>query len=96
LSKIAAQRIIARVITIKLDLTDGMRRELEARVRDGAYASVEDYVRDLVVTDLSDDEDGWEITPELAAALAKGEASEFLPYGTEAIWAEALKRFRSH
>ena len=81
------------MITIKLDLSDGLQRELEARLREGAYANIEDYVRDLIASDLSDDEDSWEMTPELAAALAEGEASGFVPYDFESIVAEARARF---
>lgn len=59
---------------IQLQLTDQMKTELEARARDGAYEDVADYVHDLIKADL-DRDDAWEMTPELAAALAEGDAS---------------------
>ena len=63
------------MITISLDLSDDLKRVLEARLQDGAYATIEEYVRELIQSDLADDEEAWEVTPELAAALAAGTAS---------------------
>jgi len=60
--------------TIQLQLPDEMQASLEARAHDCAFADVADYLRDLIRSDL-EREEGWEMTPELAAALAEGDAS---------------------
>ena len=79
------------MITVNLNLSEGMQRELDLRMRDGTYATVEDYVRDLIEADLADD--AWEITPEIAAAIDEAEASGFEPYDRESILAEARAKF---
>jgi Arc/MetJ-type ribon-helix-helix transcriptional regulator len=83
------------MLTIRIDLTDGMQRELEARVRDGAHDSIEDYVRELIASDLSDDDDSWEMTPELAALLKEGQDSGTDPRSVSEIFAEARKRWNA-
>jgi Arc/MetJ-type ribon-helix-helix transcriptional regulator len=82
------------VITIRLDLSDGARRELEVRVRDGGYPTIEDYVRELIETDLADDEAGWEMTPELAAALRQGAEESRAAHDFASLMARAKARLR--
>ncbi|MBO9622693.1 MAG: hypothetical protein J7500_08270 [Sphingomonas sp.] len=82
------------MITIRLDLSDSVKRELEARVRESAHATIEDYVRDLIETDLVQEE-SWEMTPELAAALKEGESSGVDSRSLEDILADARKRWRA-
>jgi len=79
------------MITIKLDLPDAMQHELEVRIRETSYANVDDYVRDLIKSDL-EQEDGW-ITPEIAAAIDEGESSGFEPLDMQSIIAEARAEF---
>jgi Arc/MetJ-type ribon-helix-helix transcriptional regulator len=65
---------IPNMATIQLQLPDETQASLETRARECAFADVTDYVRNLIRSDL-EREEGWEMTSELAAALAEGDAS---------------------
>lgn len=67
---------------------------VEAHVRDGRYADVSDYIRDLILADLGPEGD-WEVTPELAAAIEEGEASGYVSFDPVSILNEARAKFRS-
>jgi len=75
--------------TIRFEISEEMRAGLEARASESDYADVADYLRDLIQADL---EDSWEMTPELAAALAEGEASGIDSRSIEDIIADGRKR----
>lgn len=77
---------------IQLQLTDQMKTELEARARNGAYEDVADYVRDLIKADLDRDE-AWEMTPDLAVALAQGDEGGEDPRTVAKIIADGRKRW---
>ena len=78
---------------VSISLPDGMKARVEARVRDGLYTDIGEYVRDLIRADL-DAEGDWEITPEIAAAIDEGEASGFVRYSRESILNEARAKYR--
>lgn len=77
---------------ISFNLPDELKEGLEGRVREGPYPDVEAYLRDLIRADLAQ-HDSWQMTPELEALLAEGEASGYLPYDFESIVAEARAKF---
>ncbi len=80
------------MIRLDLNLPEDMLRELDSRVRDGAFASVEEYVRALIESHLGR-EDEWEMTAELASALEEGEKSGVDPRSLDGILVEARKRW---
>jgi Arc/MetJ-type ribon-helix-helix transcriptional regulator len=77
---------------IQLHLSDQMKTDLEARARDCDFADVADYVRTLIQADIHRGE-SWEMTREIAAALAEGEASGEDSRTVQEIFAEARKRW---
>jgi antitoxin ParD1/3/4 len=79
--------------TMNISLPDDMKALVEARVRNGLYANVSDYVRDLIRADLTEDE--WEMDAATAAALDEGEASGIGDRSLDEIFAEARAQFAS-
>ena len=78
--------------TIRFDLSEDLKAGLEGRVREGAYANVDAYLSDLIRADLEQDET-WEMTPELATLLKEGEESGEDPRSIAEIVAEGRKRW---
>lgn len=62
------------MINVKFSIPDDREQALIARVREGGYKDVDEYVRNLVQSDLDQEED-WEVTPQLLALLEEGERS---------------------
>ncbi|MDV3457032.1 type II toxin-antitoxin system ParD family antitoxin [Sphingomonas sp. HF-S4] len=79
---------------ISFHLPDEFKDGVELRVREGAYPDVEAYLRALIRADL-EQEDRWEMTPELAAALAEGDASGDEGRSIADIIADGRKRWNA-
>ncbi|MDR6851339.1 antitoxin ParD1/3/4 [Sphingomonas sp. BE123] len=82
------------MIEMRISLPEDMKPLVDARIRDGLYADISDYVRDLIRSDLSVQGEG-EPSPELIAALEEGEASGLSDKTFDQIVAEERARFRS-
>lgn len=78
--------------TMNISLPDDMKALVEARVRNGLYSNVSDYIRDLIRDDLSV---AWEFDEEIATALEAGEASGWSEKTPREIIAEERAKFRS-
>ena len=78
------------MINVSISLPDDVETALAARVKQGGYADLADYVRALIESDVS--EDDWEMTPELAEALEEGERSGISPYSFDEIIANAKRK----
>lgn len=71
LVKNCADRYNAAMAQMNISIPDGLKAWVESRIAEGRYASVSDYVRDLVRRDQdSESELGW-----LNEAIAEGLAS---------------------
>lgn len=67
--------------TMNISLPDDLKDWAEARVADGRYSSVSDYVRDLIRHEQERDV----FIAEMQAAIDEGEASGFEPYSRAEI-----------
>lgn len=79
------------MIHVSFSVREDVEASLDARVVDRGYSDLADYLRALVEADA--DAEGWEMTPEIAAAIEEGERSGFAPYDFEEIMAEARREF---
>lgn len=79
------------MINVSITLPDDVESALTARVTEGGYTDLADYVRALIESDMGV-EDDWEMTPELAAALEEGERSGISPYSFDEIIANAKRK----
>lgn len=82
------------MIEMRISLPEDMKMRVEARIRQGLYADISDYVRDLIRSDLGPPEERA-ASPELIAALEEGEASGWSDRHFDQIVAEERARFRS-
>ncbi|MEG3180355.1 ribbon-helix-helix domain-containing protein [Sphingomonas sp. LT1P40] len=80
--------------TMQISVPDNMKTLVESHVRDGLYADVSDYIRNLIRADLGAEGD-WEVTPELEAAIEEGEASGYVPFDPVKLLNEARSKYRS-
>lgn len=82
------------MINVSITLPDDVESALTARVTEGGYTDLADYVRALIESDMGV-EDDWEMTPELAAALEEGEHSGISDRTFDEIFAEARARYHA-
>ena len=80
------------MIHVAISLSDDVEAALKARVREGGYSDIADYVRALIETDVAPG-NSWEVTPEIAAAIDEGERSGISSRSLDEIFAEARSQF---
>ncbi len=71
--------------SMNISVPDPMRDWVQARIESGQYASVSDYVRDLIRRDQAEDRQA------IVAALIEGEKSGISPDGIPEIIAQFLQ-----
>jgi antitoxin ParD1/3/4 len=81
------------MIHVTLSLPADVESAVAERVRRGGYASLAEYLEEMLVWDVAVDDEPVQMTPELQALLEEGERSGVSERSLDEIFADARQRY---
>jgi antitoxin ParD1/3/4 len=81
------------MIHVTLSLPADVESAVAERVRRGGYASLAEYLEEMLVWDVAVDDEPLQMTPELQALLEEGERSGVSERSLDEIFADARQQY---